>query len=314
MNTRENIFHSNINPFIKDIGEIDNNFLFQTLIHNNLDDPNNIQTFNDFDEKDLLDNSNSEEILIEEKIKCLEFNTESFDSLNEVCHSIENQKNYFLGKKTFFNNDEIISHKKNRNYLNNNIFKISIEQSENNNCNKTSETSNTNHSIKEEKIYSNKRCDSFLIKFKSYLGKSFITYINKRLKNISKRKIKFFSFNYKRFTIIVSYKKNQEWLHEKIKNLMVLGDESNQEKNQKSLRSLYRKKEEEFNEIKALLELSYREIIEWFYSSKYFEDFKKDQRNIKNDENFKEIMNISLLEQNGFIYFLDTRKGNKERI
>ena len=314
MNTRENIFHSNINPFIKDIGEIDNNFLFQTLIHNNLDDPNNIQTFNDFDEKDLLDNSNSEEILIEEKIKCLEFNTESFDSLNEVCHSIENQKNYFLGKKTFFNNDEIISHKKNRNYLNNNIFKISIEQSENNNCNKTSETSNTNHSIKEEKIYSNKRCDSFLIKFKSYLGKSFITYINKRLKNISKRKIKFFSFNYKRFTIIVSYKKNQEWLNEKIKNLMVLGDEPNQEKNQKSLRSLYRKKEVEFNEIKALLELSYREIIEWFYSSMYFEEFKKDQRNLKNDENFKKIMNISLLEPNGFIYFLNTRKGNKERI
>ena len=315
MNNNNNIFNSNINLHTTDIGEIYNNLSFSTLMHNNLNDENNFQTFIDLDEKNLLENSNSEEILIDEKMKCLEFNnTESCDPLNEVFNSIENPKNNYLGKKSFFNKDEIFSHKKNRNYLNNYIFKISNEQIESNNYNRTSETSNSNHSIKEEIIYSNKRCDSFLIKFKSYLGKSFITYINNRLKKISKRKIKFFSFNYKRFTIIVSYKKNQEWLNEKIKNLMVLGDESNQEKNQKSLRSLYRKKEEEFNEIKALLELSYREIIEWFYSSNYFEEFKKDQRNLKNDENFKKIMNISLLEQNGFIYFLNTRKGNKERI
>ena len=315
MNFNSNIFHSNINPYTKDIREIDDSMLFTTLMPHFLYDENNIQIFNDLDDKDLSDNSNSEEILKQEKIKCLEFNnTESFDSLNEVFHSIENPKNNFLGKKTFFNNNEIISHKKNRNYFNNYIFKISNEQIESNNYNRTSETSNTNHSIKEEIIYSDGRCDSFLIKFKSYLGKSFIKYINDRLKKISKRKVKFFSFNYKKFTIIVSYKKNQEWLHEKIKNLMVLGDEPNQEKNQKSLRSLYKKKEKEFNEIKGLLELSYREIIEWFYSSKYFEEFKKDQRNLKNDENFKKIMNISLLEQNGFIYFLNTRKGNKERI
>jgi hypothetical protein len=155
------------------------------------------------------------------------------------------------------------------------------------------------------------RCDSLLIKFKSFLGKSFIKYINDKLKKYTKRRIKFFSFNYKKFTLNVSYSENQKWLNEKMKDLLVLGDESNQLKNEKTLKSIYKRKEEEFNEIKNLLELTYKDIIQRFYRSSFFEDFKKQQKIIQLNENFKNIMNNSILEVDGFIYFICTRKGNK---
>ena len=305
MNNNSNIFNSNLLSFSPNE---DNNLFFPSLI-NNIYDENNIQTINDFnDNNNLLDNSISEEFLMEEKMRSLEFNNGdcnySLINVNEGL-SIENQNNFFIEKKAELNNNEIITFKKNRNYLkNNNIFQIYI----------TSETSTSNHNSKEGITYSNKRCDSFLIKFKSYLGKVFIKHINNRLKKMSKIKLKFFSLNYKKFTLNVSYQKNKEWLNEKMKNLLVLGDEPNQEKNERALRSLYKKKEVEYKEIKDLLELSYRDIIKRFYLSKYYEEFKKDKKIIKNDENFRQIMNISLLEPNGFIHFINTRKGNKERI
>ena len=76
--------------------------------------------------------------------------------------------------------------------------------------------------------------------------------------------------------------------------------------------SLYRKKEIEFNEIKQLFELTYKEIIERFYLSNYFEEFSKKEENIILDEEFFKIMHFSLLEQNGFINFLNSRKGNNK--
>ena len=97
-----------------------------------------------------------------------------------------------------------------------------------------------------------------------------------------------------------------------MKNLLVLGGEPNQEKNEKALKSLYRRKEEEFDEIKNILESTYKEIIEKFYESEYFEEFKKDEKVIMLNDNFTKIMNLSFLDKNAFIIFLYTRKGNKE--
>ena len=74
-----------------------------------------------------------------------------------------------------------------------------------------------------------------------------------------------------------------------------------------------KKKEAKFNEIKFLLESTYKEIIERFYFSEYFEKFKKDTKIVKLNDNFTKIMNISLLEPNGFINFLYTRKGNQKK-
>ena len=127
---------------------------------------------------------------------------------------------------------------------------------------------------------------------------------------MSKRKIKFFSFNYKKFTLNVTYNQNKIWLNEKVKDLLIFGDEPNQIKNEKSLKSLYNKKDEVFNEIKNLLELTYKEIIERFYLSKYFEEFKKDKDILLLNENFQKVKNISILEKNGFINFIYKEKGN----
>ena len=228
-----------------------------------------------------------------------------------------------MGKKTFLNDNEKIIFKKNRNNLYNNIFKTLNDKNDkddknpstndnNNNNNLTNETSSINSSNNNNQIScSNMRCDSLLIKFKSFLGKSFIKYINDKLKNSTKRRIKFFSFNYKKFTLNVSYSENQKWLNEKMKDLLVLGCEPNQLKNEKALKSIYRRKEEELNEIKYLLELTYKDIIQRFYRSNFFEEFKKQQKIIQLNENFKNIMNNSILEIDGFIHFICTRKGNK---
>ena len=129
-----------------------------------------------------------------------------------------------------------------------------------------------------------------------------------------KRGLKLFAFNYKKFTLNVSYTKNKNWLDSKMKDLLVLGDEENQNKNRKNLKSLFKKKFEEINEIKDMLELSYRGIIEKFYSlSNEFNKFKSDKKVKELDNNFKKIMNISILEKNGFIEFLETRKGNNRK-
>ena len=158
-----------------------------------------------------------------------------------------------------------------------------------------------------------------MIKFKAYVGKWLITTINEKLldlrkKSIIKRIIKFYAFNYKKFTIKVSYEQNKHWLMSKLEELLLLGDEENQIKNEKSLKLLNKKKLIELKEIKDMLNLTYEDAIKAFYKSDYFKQkFKEDKRVIELNNNFIKIMDISLLEPNGFIRFLETRKGNKRK-
>ena len=274
---------------------------------------------NDFD-YDNLDCYNKEPYPLENDLNNSKINEENLVSNKEGISPTISQKNVFLGKKTLLNQEDKIIFKKNRNNLYNNIFKTLNDKNDKNsssndnninNNNLTNETSSSNSNNNNKISPSNMRCDSLLIKFKSFLGKSFIQYINDKLKKYTKRRIKFFSFNYKKFTLNVSYSENQKWLNEKMKDLLVLGNESNQLKNEKTLKSIYKRKEEEFDEIKNLLELTYKDIIQRFYRSNFFEDFKKQQKIIQLNENFKNIMNNSILEVDGFIYFICTRKGNK---
>ena len=232
-------------------------------------------------------------------------NTKVFDKKEEKSKDfLLTDNNFFPYKKNRNNFSSYDLFEEKNNYLDKNF-------DENKLLNYQSLYSSTTDYIKNNKNKnSNVRCDSLLIKFKSIVGKWFIKNLNNKIKQILKRKIKFFSFNYKKFTIVVSYYKNKNWLDEKIKNLLVLGDEPNQEKNKKALNSLYKRKIEGLNEIKFILDQTYRTIIEQFYLSDEFNNFKNDKRVIELNKYFIKIMDISLLEKNGFIKFLELRKGN----
>ena len=259
-----------------------------------------------------LENFSIDDSLKEKSFCQKENNNENTFPLNEGFNEDRDLKNDYIGKKHNSSSDEVkITFKKNRNNLNNNFFKVTKDKNEDNNYHCTNETSTSNNS--NQIILSKNRCDSLLIKFKSFLGKSFIKHINDILKDLSKRKIKFYSFNYKQFTLNVTYNQNRTWLNEKMKDLLVLGNESNQEKNAKSLKSLYKKKETVFNEVKYLLELTYKEIIEKFYLTKYFEEFKNSKRVKLLNESFVKIKNVSILEKNGFINFISNEKGNNKK-
>ena len=95
-----------------------------------------------------------------------------------------------------------------------------------------------------------------------------------------------------------------------MKDLLLLGDEDNQIKNEKALSSLYKKDLVEFKEIKDMLESSYEDIIYDFYKSDDFTIFKEDKKVKELNDNFCKIMGISLLDKNGFVEFIEKRKGN----
>ena len=98
-----------------------------------------------------------------------------------------------------------------------------------------------------------------------------------------------------------------------MRDLLLLGEEENQIKNEKGIKSLYKKNKIELNEIKKMLESSYEEIIKKFYLSKEFDEFKEDKRVKELDFNFEKVMNMSLLENYGFIKFFETRRGNNRK-
>jgi hypothetical protein len=228
------------------------------------------------------------------------FSTEDLFNNNEKVESFD-----FIEK-----NKELNNLYKNYNYDDENSF-----QNNRNNFNNNLINEKTNN-YKEKR---SKRCDSLMIKFKAYVGKWLITTINEKLldlrkKSIIKRTIKFYAFNYKKFTIKVSYEQNKHWLMSKLEELLLLGDEENQIKNEKSLKLLNKKKLIELKEIKDMLNLTYEDAIKAFYKSDYFKQkFKEDKRVIELNNNFIKIMDISLLEPNGFIRFIETRKGNKRK-
>jgi len=216
------------------------------------------------------------------------------NEINEINRCFDNYN--YLNENTF---------KKNRNNLNNNLLKDKENSNDAIDINLTSNKSN--------------RCDSLLIKFKAALGKWFINTINEKLKllkknSILKRRIKFYSFNYKKFTLIVSYTHNKKWLKYKMKDLILIGDEENQKKNKKAINSLNKKNLIELNEIKDMLESSYEDMIKGFYLSEEFNKFKEDKRVKELDINFGKIMGINLLEEFEFISFFEKRKGNIHKV
>jgi hypothetical protein len=62
-----------------------------------------------------------------------------------------------------------------------------------------------------------------------------------------------------------------------------------------------------------MLDSSYEETIKKFYKSEAFDKFRKNKRVKELNFNFRKIMGISLLENNGFIEFIVKRKGNTKK-
>jgi hypothetical protein len=237
--------------------------------------------------------------------------THDLFSRDDFNPSFGNTENFILKKS-----DEINKLFLDFNFLNENTFE--------------KERNNINNDISEEKekpkddtnsdLMSNKntRCDSLLIKFKAILGKWFINNINNKLKllqkdSIIKRRIKFYAFNYKKFTLKVSYSQNKEWLKYKMIDLLLIGDEENQIKNKKGIKTLFKKNLVELEEIKDMLQSTYEVIVKQFYLSEEFQKFKNNKRVKELDLNFEKIMKMSLLENFGFIKFFETRKGNNRK-
>lgn len=308
-----------INNFFQDIKQ--NNFQQVCNLPDKIKSLNFVSndsfTYNYFFNEDTVSNRNypfidnnisiekEEPYIVSENNDLQLYGIETFDKENEMTQNgITLNEDFFTLKKNRNNFNFFLEDK--NNYLKNDLGNLrSINLNTSINLSELKTVKNNN--------YSNMRCDTLLIKFKSVLGKWFIQYINNKLKSILKRRVKFFSFNYKKFTIIVSYLKNKKWLDTKIKDLLILGDEPNQTKNQKALNSIYKKNFEQLNVVKNILEQSYRNIIELFYLSEEFIKFKNDKKVIEMNENFIKIMDISILEHNGFIKFLEYRKGNTRK-
>lgn len=308
------------NNFLED--KIENNFQQVFKLPDKLNSlnfsSNNSFAYNNFFNEDtvskrnypFIDNNISlekeEPQLVSENNDLQLYGIETLDKENEMTQNgIILNENFFTLKKNRNNFNFFLDDK--NNYLKNDLGSLitNINLNTSLNLSELKTIKNNNHS--------NMRCDALLIKFKSALGKWFIQYLNNKLKSILKRRVKFFSFNYKKFTIIVSYLKNKKWLDVKIKDLLILGDEPNQIKNQKALKSIYKRNVEQLNVIKNILEQSYRKIIELFYLSEEFIKFKNDKKVIEMNTNFIKIMDISILEHNGFIKFLEYRKGNTRK-
>ena len=62
-----------------------------------------------------------------------------------------------------------------------------------------------------------------------------------------------------------------------------------------------------------MLDSTYEETIKKFYKSDAFEKFRKNKRVKELNFSFSKIMGISLLEYNGFVEFIDKRKGNTKK-
>ena len=120
-----NLSNDEFNIIIK---EMNNNYLSSNIINKIDEQDNYLNNFHYFSENDNMENFCFEDLLMEEKIKnSLYYYNENYNdrcySFNDDISSYENQKNNFLGKKYYINNDDKITFKKNRNNLNNNIFK-----------------------------------------------------------------------------------------------------------------------------------------------------------------------------------------------
>ena len=253
-------------------------------------------------------------------------------------------KNYFnINNNTInnFNTNKIeinINNNINNNDINNNSINIKsnnqINMNKNNDTNmpKIFNQSNPNNNNIINKFNSQNllnesqtqyRQDYYIKQFKvqysiwlrNILNKLLTSFLQK-VKLNNKKFIKFYPLNSLHFTANPKYKDNKIFLKLKIKDILIIGIDSNKNSNQKKNKEnieFIEKIGETQNNAKELinfLNMTMEESISIFYKSEQFYKFKNSPQAQINDNKFYNEKKFSLLEDNGFIFLIKNFNGN----
>ena len=230
----------------------------------------------------------------------------------------EKKDSYFLGHKRN-NNDSILEENQ---PLKQNVQIISEPVKKDLKETKPSTGELSNNKIKKitftanQKLYRN---DYFIKKIKVSCFSDYATdELNQLLKNCAfpkELKInKIYMPNNKAFTSIANLKKNKEFLSLKLFNIFSMqnGNGQNQIKNRDNFITIFNSKNqagniEAYEELIKFLNLTAEEVINKYYASQEFENFKSKSEIIAYDDAFFKEKKFSLLEDGGFIRLI---KGN----
>ena len=155
----------------------------------------------------------------------------------------------------------------------------------------------------------------YSIWLRNILNKLLTSFLQK-VKLNNKKFIKFYPLNSLHFTANPKYKDNKIFLKLKIKDILIIGIDSNKNSNQKKNKEnieFIEKIGETQNNAKELinfLNMTMEESISIFYKSEQFYKFKNSAQAQINDNKFYNEKKFSLLEDNGFIFLIKNFNGN----
>ena len=260
---------------------INNNINANNNIHNSI---NKIEI--NFD--DNKDRNKSNDIILYNK-----FNMKEIDNINATTNINEMKKSNILDK-----NDPNISKSSHKIKFN-------------------------SHNILTESSQSQYRQDYYIKQFKVQYSIWLRNTLNKMISSIMlkvklgyKKFIKFYPLNSLHFTANPKYKDNKIFLNLKIKDILIIGIDSNKNSNQKKNKENIEfieklgEKEEKMKELIQFLNITMEESVSIFYKSEQFLNFKNSTQARINDNKFYNEKKFSLLENNGFIFLIKNYNGN----
>ena len=234
----------------------------------------------------------------------------------------EEEKIYFLNKKE--KNSSFLGHKRNNNDsileenqpIEKNIQVIPVELKKDKKETKASTGEPSNNKIKKNLFLSNQkiyRNDYLIKKFKvscfSDYSKDELNHLLKECEFSKELKLnKIYGPNNKAFTSIDNLKKNKEFLPLKISNIFSMqnGNGQYQIKNGENFITILNSKDhagniEAYEDLIKFLNLTAEEVINKYYASQEFENFKSKSEIIAADNTFFKEKKFSLLQNRGFI-------------
>ena len=219
------------------------------------------------------------------------FQNTIFDGLEE--ENI-NDDNPFEFDNDYFEKVSINNDIQTYNFLSLNLDNISINKSVKEKTFHEEEKNISKKFVIEKKIFGPQNRKDYILKsFKVKSGRYLFNVLNK-----NKLRLKFYMLNSKEFTSNVNYDENKIWLKMKIQDIIQYKNEKNVNVI-KRLNSLGKKNKEEFDKIKSLLNMTYKDFLVKYY----FEQFDKD---------FNQSKNYNILKCLGFFKIMQT-KGNRKK-
>ena len=144
--------------------------------------------------------------------------------------------------------------------------------------------------------------DYYIKYFKTSVNKYITRQINEKIIN---KRYKCYSICHKNFTNIATLSFNQAYFRAKITEILLI---KNGEKASKNLELLNHLKDEQRELYEELNRRSYEEIIDEFYDSADFEEFRNKDKTKKYEEIIKDKCNVSFLVKGGIQNFIYKRK------